>query len=126
MVLWRLRYRLTFRDLAEMFLLRSIGFSHEAVREWEVKLAPILISSPRQRRQGKGGSGRRSWYVDKTISKVRGRWCYLYRAIDRNGDLVDTMLSEHRNMLAAKAFFRSAKSATGIVPEKVTTDGHSS
>src|SRR3954453_20833236 len=58
--------------------------------------------------------------------KVRGRWCYLYRAIDRNGDLIDTMLSEHRDMTAAKAFFRSAKSATGIVPGRVTTDGHGS
>ncbi|WP_198385073.1 DDE-type integrase/transposase/recombinase, partial [Roseomonas sp. KE2513] len=58
--------------------------------------------------------------------KVRGRWCYLYWAMDRNGDLVDTMLSEHRDMAAAKAFFRSAKSATGIVPDKVTTGGHSS
>jgi putative transposase len=58
--------------------------------------------------------------------KVRGRWCYLYRAIDRNGDLVDTMLSERRDMAAAKAFFRSAKSATGLAPGRVTTDGHGS
>jgi transposase-like protein len=50
----------------------------------------------------------------------------LYRAIDRNGDLVDTILSEHRDMTAAKAFFRSAKSVTGIVPNQVTTDGHGS
>jgi transposase-like protein len=50
----------------------------------------------------------------------------LYRAIDRNGDLVDAMLSEHRDMAAAKAFFRSAKSATGIVPSQVTMDGHGS
>ncbi|RKJ96074.1 DDE domain-containing protein, partial [Pseudoroseomonas wenyumeiae] len=41
------------------------------------------------------------WHVDKTYLKVRGRWCYLYRAIDRNGDLVDTELSEHRDMVAA-------------------------
>jgi hypothetical protein len=41
-VLWRLRYRLTLRDLAEMFLQRGIVFSHEAVREWEAKLAPVL------------------------------------------------------------------------------------
>src|SRR5829696_4591806 len=41
-VLWRLRYRLTLRDLCEMFLLRGIVFSHEAVREWEAKLAPAL------------------------------------------------------------------------------------
>jgi len=47
----------------------------------------------------------------------------LYRAIDRTGDLVHAMLSEHRDMAAAKAFFRSAKSATGIVPDQVTTDG---
>jgi hypothetical protein len=64
--------------------------------------------------------------VDETFLKVRGRWAYLYRAIDRDGNLVDTMLSEHRDMAAAQAFFRSAKAATGITPERVTTDGHGS
>jgi len=125
-VLWRLRYRLTLQDLSEMFLQRGIVFSHEAVREWEAKLTPILTAELRQRRHGKGGAGRRSWHIDETYLKVRGRWCYLYRAIDRNGDLVDTMLSEHRDMAAAKAFFRSAKSATGMTPDCVTTDGHGS
>jgi putative transposase len=125
-VLWRLRYRLTLRDLSEMFLLRGIIFSHEAVREWEAKLAPVLAGELRQRRWGKGGAGSRHWHVDETYLKVRGRWCYLYRAIDRKGDLVDTMLSEHRDMAAAEAFFRAAKSATGQVPERVTTDGHGS
>jgi transposase-like protein len=57
---------------------------------------------------------------------VRGRWAYLYRAIDRDGDLVDAMLSEHRDMAAAQAFFRSARAATGVTPERVTTDGHRS
>lgn len=64
--------------------------------------------------------------IEKTYLKVRGRWCYLYRAIDRNGDLVDTMVSEHRDMAAAQAFFRSARSVTGQVPDQVTTDGHGS
>ena len=125
-VLWRLRYRLTLRDLAEMFLIRGMVFSHEAVRNWEAKLAPVLASELRQRRRGKGGPGRRAWHVDETYLKVRGRWCYLYRAVDRSDDLVDTMLSEHRDMAAAKAFLRSANSVTGIVPDQVTTDGHSS
>jgi DDE domain len=58
--------------------------------------------------------------------KVRGRWCYLYRAIDRDGQLIDTMPSEHRDMAAAQAFFRSAKSAMGVIPDRVTTDGHGS
>ena len=51
---------------------------------------------------------------------------HLYRAIDRDGNLVDTMLSEPRDMAAAQAFFRSAKAATGMTPDRVTTDGHGS
>jgi putative transposase len=58
--------------------------------------------------------------------KVEGRWCYLYRAIDRSGALVDVMFSEHRDMAAAKAFFRSAQAVTGVIPDRVTTDGHDS
>src|SRR5271168_2971675 len=54
-VLWRLRYRLTLRDLAEMFLQRGIVFSHEAVRDWEAKLTPVLAQELRQRRHGKTG-----------------------------------------------------------------------
>jgi transposase-like protein len=42
LVLWRLRYQLSLRDLAEMFLVRGIVFSHEAVRDWEGKLTPIM------------------------------------------------------------------------------------
>ncbi len=64
--------------------------------------------------------------MDETYLKIRGRWCYLYRAIDRDGNLVDTMLSEHRDMAAAQAFFHSAKAATGVTPDRVTTDGHGS
>jgi putative transposase len=125
-VLWRLRYRLTLRDLSEMFLHRGIIFSYEAVREWEAKLAPLLADELRRRRHGKSGVRSRQWHVDETYLKVRGRWCYLYRAIDRDGNLVDTMLSEQRDMAAAQAFFRSAKAVTGVTPDQVTTDGHGS
>jgi putative transposase len=57
---------------------------------------------------------------------VQGQWHYQYRAIDRNGALVDVMFSEHRDMAAAKAFFQSAKAVTDITPDRVTTDGHDS
>ena len=122
-VLWRLRYKLALRDLPEMFLVRGIVFSHEAVRAREAKLTPALADDLQRRRRGKTG---RSWYVDETYLKVQGRWCYLYRAIDRSGTLVDVMFSEHRDMAAAKAFFRSAKAVTGVTPDRVTTDGHDS
>jgi putative transposase len=98
-VLWRLRYQLSLRDLAEMFLIRGLVFSYEAVRDWEAKLTPALAENLRRRRKGQVG---RSWYVDETYIRVRGGWRYLYRAIDRAGALVDVMLSEHRDLAAAK------------------------
>ena len=58
--------------------------------------------------------------------KVHGRWCYLYQAIDRDGNLIDTMLSATRDMRAAQRFFRSARAVAGFVPDRVTTDGHNS
>src|SRR6201997_4527017 len=120
-VLWRLRYKLSLRDLVEMFLIRGIVFSYEAVRDWEAKLTPALAEALRRSRKGKVG---RSWYVDETYIRVHGEWKYLYRAIDRDGALVDVMFSEHRDLAAAKRFFRSAKAVTGVIPDRVTTDGH--
>jgi putative transposase len=122
-VLWRLCHQLSLRDLAEMFLARGLAFSHEAVRSWEAKLTPTLAEELRRRRRGRIG---KSWYVDETYLRVGGRWCYLYRAVDRNGDLVDVRLSERRDLEAARAFFRSARTVTGVTPARVTTDGHDS
>src|ERR1700752_2834248 len=76
-VLWRMRYKLSLRDLAEMFLIRGIVFSYEAVRDWEAKLTPALAEELRRRRRRRVG---KSWYTDETYIKVHGHWCYLYRA----------------------------------------------
>jgi putative transposase len=122
-VVWRLRYKQSLRDLAEMFLERGFVFTHETVRDWEARFAPLLIDQVRQHRRGKAG---RHWHVDETYVRVKGRWCYLYRAIDRNGNLVDSMLSAHRDMEAAKRFFRRAKQQADGAPEQVTTDKHGS
>src|SRR3954454_9823837 len=122
-VLCRLRYKLSLRDLAELFLLRGFTFTHEAVREWEERFAPLLAKQLRRKRQGKVG---RRWYVDETYLKVKGKWCYLYRAIDRQGNLVDSMLSATRDMGAAQRFFRSAQSMVNSAPKQVTTDWHDS
>lgn len=120
-VMWRLRYKLSLRDLVEMFLVRGFEFSHETVRDWEARFAPLITQQLRSRRKGKAG---RSWYIDGTYVKVGGKWCYLYRAIDRDGNLIDSMLSEHRDMASAKRFFKGAKDVVGHKPARVTTDGH--
>jgi putative transposase len=120
-VLWRLRYKLSLRDLAEMFLERGFVFSHEAVRDWEARFAPLLATRLRAKRRGTAGV---RWHADKTYVRVGGRWCYLYRAIDRDGNLIEALLSETRDMDAAQRFFAGALAAAGHVPQQVTTDGH--
>ena len=63
----------------------------------------------------------RSWRVDETYVKIRGEWCYLYRAVDRAGKTVDFRLSARRDVAAAKAFFGKAVKSQGA-PQSVTLD----
>src|SRR3954468_706564 len=102
-----------------MFLIRGLVFPHEAVRDWEAKLAPLLAEGLRKRRAGKAG---RCWHGDEHSVKAAGPWCYRYRAFDRDGNLVDVYLSEPRDIAAAKAFLRSSRLVTQVEPEQVTTD----
>ncbi len=120
-VLWRLRYKRSLRDLAEMFLARGFVFTHETVRDWEARFAPLLAAQLRAKRRGTAGT---TWHADEPYIRVNGRWCYLYRAIDREGNLVEARRSEQRDMAAAQRFFRQALAIAEHTPEQVTTDGH--
>ncbi len=120
-VLWRLRDTLRLRDLAERFLARGFGFSHEAVRDWEARFTPLVTARLRAKRRGTAGT---TWHADETYRRVDGRWCSLDRAIDRDGNLIDALLREQRDMAAARRFFAAALEVAGHAPEQVTTDGH--
>jgi putative transposase len=120
-VSWRFRSTLRRRDLAEMSLPRGIAFTHEAVRAGEAKRTPLLGEAVRTRRHGEVGQ---SWYGDETYVRVHGHWPDLDRAMERDGPLVDGRLSAARDLRAAEAFFRAAWTVPGVVPARVTTDGH--
>ena len=122
-VLWRLRYKLGLRDVSELLLQRGYDVSYETIRAWEFRFAPLISDQLRRCRTGRAG---RSWYLDETYVKVAGRWCYLYRAIDRDGQLLDSMLSEHRDRSAARRFLRGLLEVSGRRPLRVTTDHHGS
>ncbi len=122
-VLWRLRYKLGLRDVAELLLQRGYDVTYETIRVWEFRFTPLISEQLRMQRHGHGG---RSWYLDETYVKVAGRWCYLYRAIDRDGTLLDSMLSEHRDRAAARRFLRRLLDVSSRRPLRVTTDHHGS
>ena len=121
MVLWRRRYTLRLRDLAEMFMERGFIFTHETVRDWEARFAPLLAAQLRIKRHGRAST---RWHTDETSVKVNGTWCYRYRAIDREGNLVEALLREKRDMATAQRFFAEALAVDGRAPTHVTTDGH--
>ena len=120
-VLWRLRYKLSFRDVAELLLDRGFQVTHETVRAWEFRFAPLLAEDLRAKRRGQVGV---SWYLDETYVKVNGHWCYLYRAVDHHGDLIDSMQSERRDKHAARMFLRRMLEVADSRPRRITTDLH--
>lgn len=119
--LWRLRYKRSPRDLAELSLARGFVLTHETVRDREARFAPLLSDRLRAKRRGLGGT---TWHTDETYLRVDGRWYSFYRAIDRDGNLVDALLSEKRDRDAAQRCFAQARDIDGHAPEQVTTDGH--
>ena len=118
---WRLRYKLGFRDVAELLVQRGYEVTHETVRAWEFRFAPLLGERLRTRRRGTAG---RSWSLDETYVKVGGHWRYLYCAIDRDGNLLDSMLSEQRDRSAARLFLRRLADIAMHKPLRLTTDQH--
>jgi putative transposase len=117
-VRWYLAYSLSLRDLEEMMAERGISVDHATVGRWVVRYSPELLERFNRRKR----SVSQKWHVDETYIKVRGRWMYLYRAIDSNGDTVEFWFSERRNLAAAKRFFARALKRHGR-PERIVIDG---
>jgi putative transposase len=124
-LLWRFRYKLSLRDLSEMFLQTGFTFTHETIRNWEERFGPLLAEKLKAYRK-KNTAYSPKWLVDETYVQVEGEWCYLYRAVDRLGNLVDVRLSKTRDLAAAEAFFKKAMETGGKKPKVVTTDKHDS
>ena len=103
-VRWYLRYSLSFRDVEELLSERGLKADHTTIWRWVQRYGPEL--EERLRRHLKPTN--RSWRVDETYVRVKGRWCYLYRAIDSTGATIDFVLSRLRDAVAAKRLFRKA------------------
>ena len=103
-VRWYLRYSLSFRDVEELLRERGLEVDHTTIWHWVQRNGPEL--EERLRHHLKPTT--KSWRVDETYVRVKGRWCYLYRAIDFSGATIDFVLSRWRDAATATRLFRKA------------------
>jgi hypothetical protein len=100
-VRWYLRYKLSFRDLVEMMAERGLSLAHTTIMRWIQRYVPEFEKRTNRFARLAG----RSWRVDETYVKIKGRWTYVYRAVDKEGKAADFLLRAKRDVAAAKAFF---------------------
>jgi transposase-like protein len=116
-VRWYVAYPISYRQLEEMMGERGVAVDHSTLNRWVIKYAPEFEKQFRRRQRPVG----RSWRMDETYVKIKGKWAYLYRAVDKEGYTIDFLLTRHRDCAAAEAFLRKAIRNQGV-PEKITID----
>ena len=117
-VRWYLRYRLSYVEVAAWFAECGMCVDPSTIYDWVRAFTPRFIDAARRHRSPVG----RRWRVDETYLKIGGRWRYLFRAIDEQGQIVDVYLSDRRDAGAAQRLFDGALDTSGSTPTRVTTD----
>ena len=117
-VRWYLAYPLSTRHVEELMLERGVHVDHSTVNRWVIKYSPQLEEAFHRRKRPVWTS----WRMDETYIKVKGVWRYLYRAVDKYGETIDFLLTEHRDTEAALRFLKKAIRRNGL-PETITIDG---
>lgn len=114
-----LGYKLSSRDLVQMMAERGIALTHTTILRWVQRYVPEFAKRWNRYSRPVG----RSWRCDETYIKVKGRLTYRYRAVDKRGRTVDFLLSQQRDVAAAKRFFSKAMKKHGT-PRIVTLDAY--
>jgi putative transposase len=116
-VRWYVAYPISYWQLEEMMGERGVAVDHSTLNRWVIKYAPEVEKAFRRWQRPVG----RSWRMDETYVTIKGKWAYLYRAVDKEGHTVDFFLTPNRDRDAAEAFLRKAIRNQGV-PEKITID----
>src|SRR5438445_1489630 len=116
-VRWYLAYPLSTRHVEEPMAERGVEVDHSTMNRWVIKYSPQLEEAFHRRKRPVWVS----WRMDETYIKVKGQWHYLYRAVDKHGQTIDFLLTEHRDAEAALRFLKKAIRRNGL-PETITID----
>ena len=111
-------YRLPYADLAELLAERGVHVDPSTIFDWVQQFTPLYQEAARPHRRRVG----QQWSIDETYTRIAGRWCYAFRAIDEDGQVIDVYVSPTRDTAAATAFLTRAVESTDVTPSSATTD----
>jgi len=114
---WCAAYPLSYRHIEELMQERDAFVDHSSINRWTIRFLPLLEKTFRKYKRPFGSN----WRMDETYIKINGQWKYFYRAVDKEGQTVDFLLSAKRDKAAAMRFFNKAMLFNGL-PDKIAMD----
>jgi transposase-like protein len=117
-VRWYVAYPLSTRHVEELMEERGVDVDHSTINRWTITYSPLLEEAFHRRKRPVWVS----WRMDETSIKGKGEWRYLSRAVDKQGQTIDFLLTKERDEQAAKRFLTKAIRRHGV-PETITSDG---
>jgi putative transposase len=112
-----LRFTLSYRDVEELLAERGIAVTYETVRRWVLKFGPAFARNLRRLRPRPTGK----WHLDEIVVAIQGKRMYLWRAVDREGEVLDLLVQPKRDTAAALRLMRKLKKQ-GYAPDQIVTD----
>ena len=121
-VMMYVRFPLSLRNVEDLLHERGIDISYETVRSWWHRFGPMFAAEIRKRRIEGMRSSRWRWHLDEMFVKISGETHYLWRAVDHEGEVLESFVTKTRDKKAALKFLRKAMRKHGS-PEVIVTDG---
>jgi putative transposase len=122
-VLMYVRFPLSLRNVEDLLFERGIDICHETVRLWWNRFGPLFAGEVRSKRAGRMRGFRHwRWHLDEMYVKLNGEMVYLWRAVDHEGEVLESYVTKSRDKKAALTFMRKALKRHGS-PDAITTDG---
>src|SRR5580658_7130114 len=117
------RYPPSLRNVEDLLAERGIEISHETVRFWWNRFGPMFAAEIRNRRVAHIRSYRQwRWHLDEAFVKVNGKLCYLWRAVDHEGEVLEAVATVKRDKAAALKLLKRIMKKYGA-PRSIVTDG---
>jgi putative transposase len=118
-----IRFPLSLRNVEDLLFERGIDICHETVRFWWNRFGPMFAADIRRQRVSRmRGYHHWRWHLDEMYVKLNGEMVYLWRAVDHEGEVLESFVTRKRDKAAALAFMKKALKRHGK-PDKIVTDG---